>query len=77
MKKYRIINEKDVLSLFKQHKHLTKKDITLALNTSLYQVLPIIDDLVDDDKIELVQVESPYNTPVMKYTLKNKDHEKN
>lgn len=70
MKKYNKITEKDVMELFKQHKYLTKKDVTLALNTSLYQVLPIIDDLVDDGKIHLVKVDSKFSIPVMKYTLK-------
>jgi ethanolamine utilization protein EutA (predicted chaperonin) len=67
MKKYNKISKNDVLKLFKEQTYLTKDNIVKQLNTSLYQVLIMIDDLVDDNKIELVQIESKFNVPVMKY----------
>ena len=71
-KKYKVIEHKDVLTLIKDKGYITKNDIVIGLQTSLYQVLRIIDDLVDDNKIELVEVDSKFNVPVLRYSIKVK-----
>ena len=70
MKKYNIINKTQVEILFDDLKPLSKKDIATILNTSLYQVIRIIEELKDDDYIIVVELKENYNVPIRKYIKK-------
>jgi len=70
MKKYNTINKEQVIQLFNELKPLSKQYIAIQLNTSLYQVIKIIDDLKDDNYIKIIELKSKYNTPIRKYIKK-------
>lgn len=70
MKKYNTINKEQVIDIFNELKPLSKQDIASKLNTSLYQVIKIIDDLKDDNYIKIIELSSQYNTPIRKYIKK-------
>ena len=70
MKKYNTIKKEQVIELFNELKPLSKQDIASKLNTSLYQVIKIIDDLKDDNYIKIIEFKSQYNTPIRKYIKK-------
>lgn len=70
MKKYNTINKEQVIELFNELKPLSKQNIAIQLNTSLYQVIKIIDDLKDDNYIKIIELKSQYNTPIRKYIKK-------
>lgn len=70
MKKYNTINKEEVIELFNELKPLSKQDIAIQLNTSLYQVIKIVEDLKDDNYIKIIELKSKYNTPIRKYIKK-------
>jgi len=74
MKKYNKINKTQVEILFDDLKPLSKKDISTILNTSLYQVIRIIEELKDDNYINVVELKENYNVPIRKYIKKCLDN---
>ena len=74
MKKYNKINKTQVEILFDDLKPLSKKDISTILNTSLYQVIRIIEELKDDNYINVVELKENYNVRIRKYIKKCLDN---
>jgi len=70
MKKYNVINKEQVIELFNELKPLTKQDIANRLNTSLYQVINIIDELKDDDFVQIIIIPRPNKLILRKYIKK-------
>jgi hypothetical protein len=69
MKKYNKVTEQQVYNLIKQGGYWTKEMIQNELNTSRYQVQPIVEDLTYFGKIRLVEVDSNYSIPIKRYTI--------
>jgi hypothetical protein len=66
VKKHLIRTEEDAI---KNDYYRPKKFGESKLNTSRYQVQPIVEDLTYFEKIRLVEIESKYSIPVKRYTI--------
>lgn len=70
-KKYREITKEETLKLFKPNTQLLISTIIAELNTSRYKVIQMLEDLINDNKIERIRCKNiTYNVTTFQYRLK-------
>jgi Mn-dependent DtxR family transcriptional regulator len=69
-RKYRKINKYHVLNLFYDNEFILRADIIKSLNTSRYQVITALEDLIDDGLIIRTKLPGVKNNlPIHGFTL--------